>query len=112
MEGNENVSKHVFRNARAVISDLQYRFRFAGAYLLEGHIYGRGRRRMSDCIAYYVLDRAAQYLRHTQCRAGIGAHQFHFAAVRARFEIAVSRELLDKNGKSAFRSLSGLDPTL
>jgi hypothetical protein len=39
-----------FRNARAVISDSQYRFRFAGADLLQGHIYGRGRRRMSSRI--------------------------------------------------------------
>src|SRR5438128_3865182 len=106
MEGNENISEHPYRNAGAVISYLQYGFRFAGAYSLQGHIYGRGRRRMSDCIAYYVLDRAAQYLRHTQCSAGIGAHDFHFAAVRARFEIAVSRDLLHNVGQIEFLSLS------
>src|SRR2546426_499033 len=65
MEGNENISEHPFRNAGAVISYLQYRFRFAGGYSLQGHIYGGTWRRVSDCIPYDILDRTAQDLRHT-----------------------------------------------
>src|SRR5437764_10014646 len=96
MEGNENISEHPFRNAGAVISELQYRFRFDGGYSLQGHIYGGTRGRVSDCIPYDILDRTAQDLWHTQCRAGVGTHDFHFAVVRAGFEVAVSRDLLHK----------------
>src|SRR2546430_6301287 len=39
MEGDENISQHPFRNSRTVISYLQHRFGFAGAYSFQGHIH-------------------------------------------------------------------------